>query len=386
MKKSLISLMLILAMLLSLSFTVQASIESLGEISTEEPVLSTESAVADRLEDMIFHFYCDVPGQYTVGDAIEIYNADTEAVYYMIPIFRGQECVGMAEISGSGNITLTDSTKLYDNLVSLEFENYLLYTTGGIVYAENLEETVELQDAGLNIPANDVFIRASFAEKSFGADSNTRNISAALSVSAVIDKTDTVVIINPQTLLRGAVPTVETDQCPITNFVTQDQYGICWAACVATIANYKKGLSLTAEAVAIAEGHTNYTDVEHYNGGTAETVVNALGDYALTYNISSGKLGWTDIKADIASRYPFVVGLTKRRFDVSLGKWVTDGHMLVGYGYSCSYGDAEADSDSRRIRVWDPNGNSLYFSYYGNENGKYALYGYEWNWAETVAH
>lgn len=384
MKKRLISLCLLFAMLLSLSLTAQASIESLGEISTEEPVLSTESAVADRLEDMIFHFYCDVPGQYTVGDAIEIYNADTEAVYYMIPIFCGQECVGMAEISGSGNITLTDSTKLYDNLVTLEFENYLLYTTGGIVYAENLEETVELQDAGLNIPANDVFIRASFAEKSFGADSNTRNISAALSVSAVIDKTDTVVIINPQTLLRGAVPTVETDQCPITNFVTQGQYGICWAACVATIANYKKGLSLTAEAVAIAKGHTNYTDVEHYDGAYDWEVVDALGLYNLSYGIYT-KIGWNSIKNNIANRTPFIVKVvTEDLDDPDTEEIEYAGHMLAAYGYSCSYGDAEADSDSRNIRVWDPNGSSLYISYYGDDDGMYAFYGYSWEWVITL--
>ena len=377
MKKRLISLCLLFAMLLSLSLTAQASIESLGEISTEEPVLSTESAVADRLEDMIFHFYCDVPGQYTVGDAIEIYNADTEAVYYMIPIFRGQECVGMAEISGSGNITLTDSTKLYDNLVSLEFENYLLYTTGGIVYAENLEETVELQDAGLNIPANDVFIRASFTEKSFGADSNTRNISAALSVSAVIDKMDTVVIVNPETLLRGAVPTVETDQCPITNFVSQDGVGVCWAACVATIVNYKKGLSLTAAAVDAATG----VDIAY-----AEDVVNSLAYYGLNYNVSYSRLGWQNVKAEIHSRYPFIIGLWKYRYDTASGLWIEDGHTIVGYGYSCNYGDAEADSDSRYIRAWGTLNDNLYIPYYGNEDGKYTMYGYEWNWTETIVH
>ena len=114
--------MLALAMLLSLGFTVQASAESLEEAGTEELTLSTEGAVADRLEDMISHFYYDVPGQYTVGNAIAIYNADTDNIYYIIPIFCGQECVGLAEMNNDGNITLTDGTALYDNIGALDYE------------------------------------------------------------------------------------------------------------------------------------------------------------------------------------------------------------------------------------------------------------------------
>ena len=377
MKKRLISLCLLFAMLLSLSLTAQASIESLGEISTEEPVLSKESAVADRLEDMIFHFYCDVPGQYTVGDAIEIYNADTEAVYYMIPIFRGQECVGLAEMSNDGDITLTDGISLYDNIIALDYPNSLLYTTGGVVYGERPGTVVPLYDFNFNISANSAFVQATFAEKAAEIAAYTETALESMDIAAVVTQIEAVNVFAPEVSLMGAVPTVETDQCPITNFVPQNGYLICWAACIATIANYKKGLSLTAEAVATAMGH-NYTD-DQYAGAKVKAVVDAFALYGMTYSEYSAKLGWTQVKSNIANRSPFIMGITRSVVlpDGTIGRV---GHMMTGYGYNCNYGDAEADSGARYIRVWDPYGAHFYWQYNADY---YRIGGYLWEWSHT---
>ncbi len=387
MKKRLISLMLALAMLLSLGFTVQASAESLEEAGTEELTLSTEGAVADRLEDMISHFYYDVPGQYTVGNAIEIYNADTDTIYYIIPIFRGQECVGLAEMNNDGNITLTDGTALYDNIGALDYPNSLLYMTGGVVYAEETDKAVEIYDSGFRTSPNEEFVGATFKEKIEKVVANAERFATPLVASAVVSKVEVVNVSARNELLRGAVPTIEVNDCPITNFVTQGSYNLCWAACVATIANYKKGLSLTAAAVATARGH-NYTS-SSYTGGSATDVTEALAAYGLSYSFTLTRIAWTQIKQNIQNRTPFVMYLyapnPKYEYnnpDSEEPEFVA--HEVVGYGYSCSYGDSEANETSRYVRVWEPHGGHYYLQDIASSYTFSFLSGTRWTWIGTI--
>lgn len=387
MKKKLISLCLAFVMLFSLSITAQASVESLGEISTEEPVLSAERDIADRLEDMISHFYYDVPGQYTVGNAIAIYNADTDNIYYIIPIFRGQECVGLAEMSNDGNITLTDGTALYDNIVALDYPNSLLYMTGGVVYAEETDKAVEIYDSGFRVSSNEEFVGATFKEKTEKVATKAEGMAMPLVASAVVSQVEVVNVSARNELLRGAVPTIEVNDCPIINFVTQGNYNLCWAACVATIANYKKGLSLTAAAVATARGH-NYAS-SSYTGGSATDVTEALATYGLSYSFTLTRIAWPQIKQNIQNRTPFIMYLyapnPKYEYndpDSEEPEFVA--HEVVGYGYSCSYGDSEANETSRYIRVWEPHGGHYYLQDIASSYTFSFLSGTRWTWIGTI--
>ena len=84
MKRKLISWVTVISMLFLLCFTASAA-----EVSTGSP----ESEASDRIAQMVSQIYCDSPGQYALGNAVAIYNADTSCVYYTIPIFCNEEWI-----------------------------------------------------------------------------------------------------------------------------------------------------------------------------------------------------------------------------------------------------------------------------------------------------
>ena len=114
----------------------------------------------------------------------------------------------------------------------------------------------------------------------------------------------------------------------------------------------------------------SYTEFGYAGASTSETV-SALSYYGLSYSSTATKLSWTRVKKNIANDSPFIVGITS-----SAG-----GHMMTGYGYSCQYGDAEADAALRYVQAWDPNGYKRTLEYYATG---YSLYGYSWTWAVTL--
>lgn len=358
--KRVLSIILSLAMILAISvptFAAGANTSSL------------ESEAVDRIEQIVSLVYSDSPGQYEIKNAVPIYNADMVCVYYIIPIFRDQECVGTVELDASGNVTLTDEVTLYTNITELSSPAYLLYTSGGIVYAEFPGEVVELYDSGFDIPSNNDFTTLPYTDKVALAETCLETANTSLDISAVIKHTELTSIVVPDVSLFEVVPVVESKNCPIKNFITQSTYNLCWAACVATIANYKKGYTLTAEQVATAMGH-KYTS-PNYNGASTSDTVSALSLYGLSYSSIGDKLSWARVKSNINSDCPFIIGITS----------INGGHMLAGYGYECKYGDAEADGNLRYVHVWDPNGAKRTLQYYASS---YSIYGYAWRWTETL--
>lgn len=370
MKKKIISWLIVISMLVPLCFTVYAA-----DIST----YSLESEVSDHIEQMVSQFYSNHLGQYEIGNAVTIYNADTTCVYYILPIFCNQECIGTVELDTTGNVSLTNEVALYTEITELMSPRYLLYTSGGVVYAELPGEVVELYDSGFDIPLNSNFTLLPYEDKVEEAKIYSETATALLDIAAVVAQTELGNTVVPEVSPLAEVPAFEAEQCSITNFVRQGYYNICWAACVATIANYKKGLSLTAETVALSMGH-NYT-AEHYSGASATETARALAPYNLSYNTTSAKLSWGNVKNNIINDCPFIVGLTTQYYDSDLGRTVTRGHMLTGYGYDCKYGDAEANANMRYVHVWDPNGTQRYLQYHASS---YSINGYAWTWAETI--
>lgn len=357
MKKRIISCLLVFCILFSLFFPVNAV-----QLSND----SFDVEMSKKIVQMVSQYYYARPGQYSVGDAISIYNADSECVYYIVPIFCNQECVGIIELDMAGHLTLIDNSVLYTAISELTNSEYLLYTSGGIVYAESQTEVVEVYDSGLDIPINDDFLLLPYIDKLALAKTCIKTVTTDFDVDDVVEAVVFQDVIDSEVSLFAQVPVIEGDQCGITNFVTQNGYNLCWAACVATIANYKKNLSLTAESVANAMGH-DYTN-DHYLGAYPYETLSAFANYDLTYNFYSNKLSWNDVKSNIATDKPFVM----RLYNDSYG-----GHLLTVYGYSCQYGDSEVYSSSRSIQVWDPNGSRVCFSY---SDSYYTLYGNPWTW------
>ncbi len=113
--------------------------------------------------------------------------------------------------------------------------------------------------------------------------------------------------------------------CPV-GFVGQSPYkSLCWAAVVASIVNYCKGKSLTAESVAKAY----YGDSSDYDMGIYPNEAPGIFyDYGLIYVYQSTPPSENTILANIQSDYPLY------------GRWAHSGgyHATVIYGINVSGG------------------------------------------------
>ena len=208
MKRRLISWMLVLCMLIPFAFTAYA---------TEGNTDSTESIAAIRIKQIVSAYCSDSPGQYEIGAAVAIYNADMSSVYYIIPIFCNQECVGTVELDVEGNVTLTSDIALYTHITEVLFPEYLLYTSGGIVYAEYLGNIIELYDSGFDILQSTDFIGLPYVDKVALAESCLETAESNLNVALVIEKIELSNIDDSEVSLYAEVPLTVAESCSITN-------------------------------------------------------------------------------------------------------------------------------------------------------------------------
>ena len=345
--KRFISIALVICMLLSLCFVTNATGTTANEL---------ELATAEKIEQMVERFYSDVPGDYEIGNAIPIYNADVTRASFIIPIFCNQECIGRVEVDIEGNVVLIDDVSLYNSINELPTTEYLIYNTGGLLFAEFSCGVVELYDSGYNVSVNEDFTLIPYAEKVDIVENYLEMVATDFDISSVVEEVELTDVIITGITPRSDILPVTTRKCSITNFVTQGNYNLCWAACVATIVNYKKGLSLSAANVAVAMGHTNYTS-PNYAGANALFVIDTLSYYGLTYSISNGKLGWSLVKSNINNNRPFIAALTNSNN--------TKGHQLVGYGYECNSTDTDQYSSQRYLYIWNPRGTKMFVEYNG---------------------
>ncbi len=343
-------------MLLSLCFVTNATGTTANEL---------ELATAEKIEQMVSVFYSGIPGDYEIGNAMTIYNADVESVYYVIPIFRDEECVGTAEVDSMGNVSLCDDTTLYANVSELSLSEYLLYTTGGSVYAENEDNVVELRDNNFNVSTNYNFTSSTYVEKDILADTCFGISALSFDILEVINEVELLDIVVSGASSRAENPSITIRRCSITNFVTQGNYDLCWAATVATIANYKKGLNLTAIGVSNAMGKYDYNAT-----ASSSEVISAFSLYGLSYSSVSGKLAWSSIKNNINNNRPFAAGFTSSQ------GW----HLMTGYGYECYNQDTTQNSGMRLVYIWDSNG---YQRVFAHNSSTYTMEGYSWTWVET---
>ena len=329
-----------------------------------------ESDISVRIERIVSAAYSDMPGQYEISNAITIYNADVPCIYYIIPVFCNQECIGTVEVGTTGGMSLSHDSTLYTSITELPSDDCLLYTSGGIVYAEYSGELYELYDTGFDSAQNNEFMSLSYAEKAAEIDNYWEVTELSFDISDVVEAAVMPCIANTEISLF-VLPsfTVKTINCPITDFVTQNGYNICWAACIATISNYRTGSHYTAEQIASAMNHA-YTS-EYYFGAYTEEIVSALDYYDLDYTSTESKLGWSSIKNCIQQDRPFIIGLSRDG----------GGHVVTAYGYSCLNNDSDNYSYMRYVTVWDPKNCQRTFEYDANY---YSWDGLSYYWAATV--
>lgn len=127
--------------------------------------------------------------------------------------------------------------------------------------------------------------------------------------------------------------------CSLYHKKGQGNYALCWAACVATIRNYRKGTNSTAKEVADA------VDVAYDEGaplGIAHLALNNLGVAYNKYNHDvNNRMSWSSLKSNINGKFPVYVD----------AKAPVGGHAVVAYGYTVAAG-------TTFVILWNPGGNN----------------------------
>ena len=196
------------------------------------------------------------------------------------------------------------STDFVDNLNDVKYgENEcIFYTEGENVVAESADEETILEGNASDVDS--VFSTLPYEEK-------------IEEISELIDdfeKTD-VHIKYPEggSFIDGYVPSVVTTdvgtgkKCVLHNKQGQGKYGICWAASITTIANYRQGLNLNAYREAKDILNLSDTDLKD-DSKSGQTIQEAqshlLSRYGISYIYEPKQLGWDSIKSNIGAGFP----------------------------------------------------------------------------------
>ena len=382
MKKRIMSLVLALVMCMGLAVPALAASESGFYNAAENVQVFLKVFEADSVEANIIKMsvsHADTGGNVscTAGSAFAVYNFDTDIVFYMVPIFSGEECIGTVHMSQDLDVgaVWTSDTTLYEKVFDLPGGNYIIYVVGGVFYAESSERIVLLEDTGFSLPSNDTYFSIPYAEKVENFLSPSGDTCTLSSICALQDQAYDISlgseVLSATNQPYVVVPEYETGTCNITNFVLQGNRPLCWAACIATIVNYKKGKNLSASDVAKGASKPNQAALDE--------ATTALNSYGFSYNGSWNKIAWTSVKNNIKNKNPFIVG-----FETYDKYGNRQRHMVTAYSYMCRYGDQEELSHERYVYTWDPYSNErVSFQYY--ESANVLMDGYYWNWTASIA-
>jgi len=153
-------------------------------------------------------------------------------------------------------------------------------------------------------------------------------------------------------------------KCALYNRQTQGKLGLCWAASIATIANYLNGTNYTPIQIADTEG------IDYDAGADNTKAIKAMHDFGVPYSTIGTTLGWGDIVSKISLKTPVYM----------VSRTVGRAHATVLYGYKYKNG-------TQYLAMWNPgtaqvgatevivfNSNSTTFSY-GN---------YTYTWCESI--
>ncbi len=126
--------------------------------------------------------------------------------------------------------------------------------------------------------------------------------------------------------------------CSLYNKKGQGNLGLCWAASVATICNYRRGKNITAKKVADKMG------VDYNKGTNVSVAQQALKNFGVSYqnlNFSAvNRMTWTELKNNIKKKCPVYVSAKSSR----------SGHAVAAYGYTIAAG-------IKYVVFWNPGPN-----------------------------
>lgn len=261
----------------------------------------------------------------TLGTPFVIYelNKSVQDEIYYYPILDSQNnIILLLSVMGTTqgwNIAVSeewvDGLKEIDNITS----DIVFYKSGDNLCAEDRNRIYMIEgEVDSNIGA---FQYESYQRKKQDiSDINTRFVKVDTN-NVKITEADQYAMYTP----GFSTSTSSSKICSLNNPQGQGNYGLCWAATVATICNYLNDTNITAKNVADTMGVS-------YEGGVRPHVAQqALRTYGISYNNLLGaveRMSWSNLQANINNKYPVYVDAQSS----------DSGHAVTAYGYSVAAG------------------------------------------------
>lgn len=339
----------ICCVLISNAMSVQASDNQVVNVTYSSAVPSEVSTFVIRNEDNFIQAanglenWCarTVEGcnELDIGEPYIIYNvgfAQDEVYYYpMIDSNTGTIKYIVGVIGTIDGYVFEIKESMVDILNELDYMNndWIFYTCLGDMYAESLEEIVNLGSCSLtsekvNVSSADetLFVNMTYSEKLNFIMEETQNMKPYAPIAWENED-------NKLDVLLGTA-------LSLYNPMGQYNYNMCWASSVATIVNYIKSSNVTGFDVC------NRVGIGYDAGGSVYNMQDGLANYNVDYDyIRNCTLAWDEIQDNIDSGKP--IGLCA----FGTLNSIVYGHAAVIYGYT-------GTGSSRQIIVWDPYGNS----------------------------
>lgn len=250
-----------------------------------------------------------------IGDSFVVYDLEKpeqEGLYYY-PIMREGSDQIIALISlmdTSVGWQYTIDTNWVDELNSINYnkEDYIFYTDNGSLVAQSKKKKKMLTGKG---------VKDDFDNKSL--ETKKKIMRTKFKWIKKIDVEEKMK--RAKNLPLGYTPTTTNElgyyYCNLYNGQGQGPYGLCWAASVATVANYLNGTAYTAKNVADMMG-------KDYNaGGFPEEIATAINNLGSRYYYTYQTQSFKTIMRHIGFRKPMVI----------CGWNSTAGHAVTIYGY-----------------------------------------------------
>lgn len=281
-----------------------------------------------------------------------------EEMIYIFPIYCDGSVLFSAFLDDDGNVTVSENIELFEGLDGIrDSETYMIFASQGRTFATSSRCTITLEDTE-QVDEESSFEKLSFYKK---MEKITQRFSCQekeyyTALNYVIKPYDVISInakedgyydeYNGPVLIR---------RCALKSFVNQGSgTGLCWAAAIATILNYKLDPhddEYTAPVVwAIAQNHGMNISI---NSGAFASDMAIIFDYCGRPYYKDVKLTFKQVQKLITRDRPFVIILQR--------KSNANQHSIVGYGIS--YNLEKNVEDSYTIYAWDPCGNKISFKY-----------------------
>ena len=168
---------------------------------------------------------------------------------------------------------------------------------------------------------------------------------------------------NPFKVDTDVAKTLNTDGCTA---LQQDkngrERGLCWAATVATMVNYRSGKRMLESYTIADEMNINYD-----SGGTMYDMTRALSNYGYSYGTSNQQLSMDSVVSYINDKQP--LGLCAYS---SAG-----GHAVTIVGYS-------NESNNKTLTIWNSGNHQMQTCTYQSSGTSFTYGGYRFTWYSTV--